>query len=648
MLIKKFNKMNNLLINKFTRFGVFIIIVMGVVLFSQSCDSDDMQDEFLYTFQDQMIGQYLRDSADYAEFSRLLDTTKVMGLLNSYGSYTCFAPSNEAMKNFYALKGKQSLSDFSYDSLQLIAYDHLINGTVVTHTKFGTGRLPQLTMSDRYISVSHADGNVYLNGSSKVLIQSVTLHNGVLHKIDEVLNPTRDGVVEAISKEEDFTIFYEALIATGMADSLLKIEDDTYVVTKAIADLVEVKKEDKQWMYHEIPLKRKYGYTVFMESNETMNRNGIIDLESLKAYAASVYDIVYPEDKDITDVTNRKNSLNRFVSYHLVNKQLSKRHLIDLYDTGHMLKDRDMFEYIETMCPNTLIEIKKDRMLNQSNIINYLRETGQSIQLGNLYDGEAINGVYHEVNDMLVYSREVDTELSTKRLRFDSSSFFPELTNNGMRGARYLQNTDPEFYEEQSLHWQLPRGYIDRISSSEQTVVGYLSGYHRFQNYQGDEIFLNASSGKLYDFEIITPPIPKGTYEVRMGYLSNGKRGVAQLYFDGAPCDVPLNLNNLAGDFGWERPGSVATDPFGFENDKVLRNNNFMKGPACYKVITSGWSGGENARYSDAILRRIIGTFIFHEAGHHVFKVKGLSGGEFMFDYMEFVPTSVLESEDIY
>ena len=217
-----------------------------------------------------------------------------------------------------------------------------------------------------------------------------------------------------------------------------------------------------------------------------------------------------------------------------------------------------------------------------------------------------------------------------------------------MRGSRLKQNTVAALYADPSLHYQLPRGYISRITSSEQTVVGYLAGYHKFQNYEGDEIFLNASSGKLYDFSIITPPIPAGTYEVRFGYLTNGKRGVAQLYFDNIPCGVPLNLNNKATQNGWEKPGSVADDPLGYANDKVLRNFGYMKGPACYKVITEGWTNGANARYSDAILRRILGTYEFAEAGHHVLTVKGLSGGEFMFDYMEFVPTSALENEDIY
>jgi len=174
-----------------------------------------------------------------------------------------------------------------------------------------------------------------------------------------------------------------------------------------------------------------------------------------------------------------------------------------------------------------------------------------------------------------------------------------------------------------------------------------LPGYHKFQNYESGEIFLNATSGKLYDFEIITPPIPAGTYEVRFGYLTNGKRGVAQLYFDKTPCGVPLNLNKNAAENGWELPGSLTDDAFGFENDKVMRNNGYMKGPACYKVITPGWTSGENARYSNAILRRILGTYTFSEAGHHLLTVKGLSGGEVMFDYMEFVPTTALEGKDI-
>ncbi|MGC3979424.1 MAG: fasciclin domain-containing protein [Paludibacteraceae bacterium] len=630
--------------------GTTLIVVMFFSYIVVSCDSDDIKGN-LYTFTDKMMGEYLRESAEYSEFVKLLDTTKVMGLLNAYGTYTCFAPTNEAMKQFYQLKGRKSLADFPFDSLKLIAYDHIINGTEINEASFILGRQAKTTMSDRYISVSYDSGNTYINKLSKIIEKDIFVHNGVMHKIDQVINPTQAGIVEAISKFTDFSLFYDALIATRLSDSLVLDKDDSYNPA-LYKSLVTVPLQNKDWYYQEVPQTRKFGYTVFMERNETLKIHGITNMESMKQYAASVYDEVYPEDANIKDVTDRRNSLNRFIAYHLINKQLSNTSLIDLYDTNHMLKTQNMYEYLEPMCPNTLIEIKKDRLLNQTNIINYNRETGKSIQIVTTLgrDNDATNGVFHEINEMLVYSKEVETELSTKRLRFDAASFFPELTNNNMRGSRFLQNTNKDNYNDPSLHYQLPRGYIQRITSSEQTVVGYLAGYHKFQDYMGDEIFLGATKGNLYDFSIITPPVPKGTYEIRFGYLTNGKRGVAQLYIDDVPAGVPLNLNKVASDvsIGWEKPGSVSTDLNGFENDKMMRNRGYMKAPACFKVITEGWTSGENARYCDAALRKILGIYTFDKAENHKLTVKGLSGGEFMFDYLEFVPTSALESEDIY
>lgn len=615
---------------------------VGVTGLFSSCNSDDVGGN-LYTFTDKTMGQYLRSKPDeYSEFTRLLDTTRVISLLNTAGSYTCFAPDNEAMKSFYLNKGKNDLSDFSYDSLKIIAYDHVINGSVVMFADFVEGRLPQLSMSDRYFSISYdTTGDTYVNKTSRIIQKDITVHNGVIYKISEALNPTRDGIVDAISKDSTFSLFYQALLQTGLADSLLLDKDDTYDASQ-FESLITVTKDDGQWFYNDIPKYRKYGYTVLMESNATLRENGITDIASMKTYAASMYNQLYPEDADISEVMNRKNSLNRFIAYHLIDKQLSLTKFIDAYDTDHMVKTRDMYEYIETMCPNTLIEVKKERLTNKSNIFNKLLKTGNAIHIVETnYDNDAINGVYHEIDGMLVYEKTLDDELSSKRLRFDAACFFPELTNNNMRG---MGNTLP------NIHFKLPRNYIKRITCSEQTVVGYLTPYYKYQDYEGDEIFLSSTSGKLYDFSIITPPIPAGTYEVRFGYLTNGKRGVAQLYFDNIPAGVPLNLNNAANDvsIGYIAPHTEPDDYEGYLNDKMMRNSGYMKGPACYMVPTTGWSYGENSRYSIQVLRKIMGTYTFRTAGNHVLMVKGLSGGEFMFDYLEFVPTSALESEDIY
>ena len=209
---------------------------------------------------------------------------------------------------------------------------------------------------------------------------------------------------------------------------------------------------------------------MFVESNETYAENGITNLAAMKAYAANIYNTVYPNDAQITDITDSRNSLNRFIAYHIINKQLSYSKLIDAYDTGNMLKTIDMYEYLETKCPNTLIEVKKDRLKGKTNILNYIRETGRAINITSNYDIDAVNGVYHEIDGILAYDQYVEAEHSTKRLRFDGSSFFPELTNNNMRG-RGITSPGPG----PNLQFKLPRNYIDRLSTSEQTIVSYLT-----------------------------------------------------------------------------------------------------------------------------------------------------------------------------
>lgn len=622
-----------------------------------SCDPDNISEDALYTFTDQMMGQFLADTANasqFSEFSRLLDTTKVDGLLNAYGVYTCFAPTNAAFNAYYALKGVNDMSDFSIETLKMIAYDHLIQGSEISAVYFAA-TLSDLTMNDKYVTMDFSEEGTIIYKASKVLQKDIMVHNGVIHSISSVLDPNRESLTTSISKDTVFSIFYSALVATHLGDSLLKEKDNDYDWTTAASREV-VAKEDGNWFYDIIPRERYFGYTALIESDATYAKYGITDLNGLIAYAKNVYDEVYPEDASITDPTNRKNSLNRFVAYHLMNKKLTSSKFVDDYDTDHMVKTLDIQEYIETMCPNTLIEVYKLRGVSadQSNFFNFISKdinTGLKLvpEKKNNVTG---NGVYHEISDMLVYNKEVDNYISTKRLRFEAASFFPELTNNNMRGAQYPSLSKGDYSQmDPSVVWKIPANYIERLKTSEQTSVDYLSGYPAFADYMGDEIFLAAAPGRLYDFEMETLPVPAGTYEVRFGYQPTYRRGVAQLYLDDKPCGVPLNLNNdgLNDQIGWELVSAAnLDDPYGYENDKMMRNRGYMKAPDQFFAPNHQWYKGVTARVDVKCLRKILGVYTFDKAGTHMFKVKGLSAGEFMFDYLEFVPISVIETEDIH
>ena len=616
-------------------------LILFLLLDFTACNSEIVKSN-LYTFTDKLLGQYIENDTTLSEFNKLLDKTNVKSLLNSYGAYSCFAPSNNAMRNFYKLKGKKSLDDFSADSLKLMAYDHLINGAIILYAQFQNGRLSSLTMSDRFISISFSDSGTFVNKLSKITQKDILVHNGVIHKIDRVLDPVRFGVAEVISKDSTFSIFYKGLVATGLVDSLSRTVDKSYFLSAVDAQLLEDAVNTSVASERHAPTSRRFGYTLLMESNKTMKDHGITNLESLKKYASGIYDKVYPADAGITDITNRSNSLNRFIAYHIINKELSYSKFIMDYYSQHMSRIVDMYEYIEPMCPNTLIEVKYVAVSGQANHFNTISETGDYVGIVSTnYDNDSENGVYHEVNNMLVYSLPVEAEMSSKRLRFDFASLFPELTNNNMRGR---PSDDNVLYRN-----ALPPGYLDRLQCTASTVICYSNANDKLMDFEGDEIFITVQNGQLYNFTATTLPVPAGTYEVRFGYQSNGKRGVAQFYIDGVPTDVPINLNTLGTDtgIGYVLPGDEASDPFGYENDKMMRNRGYMKGPNSFKSVDISWYSGQSARYNSSNLRKIIGTYTFSKAGNHKISVKGLSGGQFQIDFIEFVPTSLLESEDI-
>lgn len=592
------------------------------------------------TFSEEMMGEYLEKRPEqFSEFTRLLDTTEVLGLLNAYGDYTLFAPDNAAMKAFYTSKGKSGLKDFSLDTLTKIAYDHIVKGYEVPTTEFLDGLLPFLTMSDRYLSTTSKSVNnslvYYVNENSGITSRDIEVNNGIIHVINKALDPSVLNIVTAIASDEKFTLFLKALMETGLDEQLLLTRDDSY--------------DPKDWPHidvtfvqgggskDELPVSRKYGFTALMESDSTYKHiYNIETLDDLKAYAAANVYHENPADAAVTNPKDPRNSLYKFVAYHLFDRKMTYTKFIDDYDTDHMIKTYDMYEYVETMCPNTLMEVKKERASGETNLLNKSVETGDAVRIVKTYkDKDATNGVYHEIDKILIYNKAVAGEMASKRLRIDAAAFFPELINNNMR---YYDPSKPR-------SWVFPKGYIKRLKASETTRFCYLNAYGGYLDYQGDEVYLRG----MYDFEVETPPIPAGTYEIRFGYQPTGGRGAAQLYWDGIPCGIPLDLRIPANDplIGFEEPGTNPEDPLGYENDKMMRNRGYMKGPSTYKDVLGVWYSKRIARNSSQYIRRILGTYTFDKSSTHIFTVKAVREGQFMFDFLEFVPLEIIEHEDV-
>ena len=64
-----------------------------------SC-TDEPDAENFYTFTGEMMSDYLKNRAQYSDFKTIVERAKLMDLLATYGQYTCFLPSNEAVQQY--------------------------------------------------------------------------------------------------------------------------------------------------------------------------------------------------------------------------------------------------------------------------------------------------------------------------------------------------------------------------------------------------------------------------------------------------------------------------------------------------------------------------------------------------------------------
>jgi hypothetical protein len=448
-----------------------------------------------------------------------------------------------------------------------------------------------------------------------------------------------------------------------------------------------------------VPEECRMGYTLFAESDETLAANNINSIDELIEFANNAYARCadqgsgwydYYRNKGFqvstgNDYTSPTNALNMYVRYHILKYFVPYDKLV--YSFNEVAK-ATLFEYYETMLPFTLMKVTRisgKRRLNRwvanstltdrvaeegsDNIRTVLRE-GIEVKNNNIM---ASNGFIHPIADMLVYDQAVPTGVLNERLRFDDTALFPEMTSNSFRlisDAEVNALNAGKTGSDGALggnYIRIPEGFFDNLAfyNGENTRLYYLPGQSNgWSNYQGDEFNCMGA----YDFAFRLPPVPDGTYELRMGYTANGNRGMLQFYLGRSreltsmkALDIPLDMrrvpvNNPDGSpdtnsgTGWSL--YTNTDDMGVESDANMHNLNWMRGPLYYTV---GKGGSTVARANAQDLRRIITKMQF-EQGEYWLRFKTvlpeLTTSQFHLDYIELCPENVYNNnqyvEDMY
>ena len=659
-----------------------------------SC-SEDIDESNLYTFTGETIEDYLSNrSEQFSSFNYILSRIGYDKILSAYGTYTCFAPTNDAVTNYIdslyddntnidlphngmTARGLEGLTDSLCEDIALF---HLLN-TKVMGVNMGNGMtIKTLLGRDINTSIDSVSGQVVISRAALVTSIDNELENGVLHELNHVITRSNLLVAGEMESHPDlFTIFSNALKVTGLADSLT-LQQKT--------DIKEVTNETTYW----VPEKCEMGYTVFAETDEVFKANGINGIDDLAKYAAEQYAACADEGSGWYDYARRNNIevstgrdyenpwnvLNMFVRYHLVQYKVPWNKLV--YDYNQVSKVT-LCEYYETMLPYTLIKLTRNsgkRLLNRwtanNSLTDRVAELGTNAMHTVLFEGvelagqnsqvAAANGYIHPLNGVLVYNADVPQGALNERLRFDDTSLLGEMMSNGIRGmtvAEIKAHVDGGDFS----RVRFPSNYFDHLTvyNGDDTQLRYLAPDDgAWSNYEGDE-FLCVGA---YDFAMRLPPVPDGTYELRIGYTANGARGMLQFYLGRSndqttmeALDIPLDMRFVPANNSDGTPDTrtgwclwTVTDDRGVESDNNMHNLGYMRGPLYY---TLGPNGSTVARSNREDLRRIIAKQNF-EQGEYWLRFKTVlpdnTGAQFHLDYIEFCPENIynntIYAEDMY
>lgn len=671
---------------------IFVGVVCALTGMATVSCSDEPDDENFYTFTGEMMSDYFRNRPEYSDFAYIVDQAGMTDLLSAYGHYTCFLPSNKVVENYLNKKGLNSVKDLTREQCDTIARTHLVNNMYAT-IDMNDGTLNTANMNKRYIQITHTvDKNdnsvVQLNRMSNIIfeLKDDSVENGIIHPIDVLLENSNSSISDVLKANDRIRIFYEGLVATGLRDTLIKTKDESYDGSK----YGTYSYTSDFWREIAVaPEEKKYGFTVFVEPDDLYEKkfkeygistsNGMV--RALYDLACKIYDPVFAGNADykaaygFDKITDRNNPLNMFMAYHILTRDVigwNKLTPIEVHSgivdgaIGIKIDKMNPCDWYETLMPRTMMKLEqatvREYMGNSERGQRYINRRvddkfsidGSKIQptVEADYLQDAPNGRYFYIDDIIAFSKDTQEKVLNDRIRMDFSTIFPEVMTMNMR-----LNGDPTKDDESSKadqtfkngkNYWFPKGYLDNVTMEGNGVLVYRRPHWNFWSYEGDEFNLFGD----YDFTFRLPPVPyEGEYQIRLGFCALDTRGVAQIYFDGKPQGIPVDMRKRLSDetilgdqFGTKKWADM-TDEEKAEDQKMLKNLGYYRG--AYGGYHSSGSTINEFVDNPRTYRLVLCTVHINPKKDHYIRVRCTSSSklgnnnEFMMDYLEIVPKSV-------
>lgn len=137
----------------------------------------------------------LKLDSNFSIFAQGLDNVGLVQFINSGGLYTVFAPTNNAFRQYFAVKGYKSISDVPKDTLFRVLNFHIVNNLWYYYSlqqRYASYKqVLYLTRGNKFVSIDVTGADTLkINGVPVIKsLRDISSDNGVIHGIGTVLQP---------------------------------------------------------------------------------------------------------------------------------------------------------------------------------------------------------------------------------------------------------------------------------------------------------------------------------------------------------------------------------------------------------------------------------------------------------------------------
>ena len=712
---------------------LFFSFVTSLLMLCACSEQVDTSSRYVFKFH--TIASYLESQPVYSQYVEVLkkvpinqykESSTVYQLLTARGNYTVFAITNEAIDAYLqdlveeGLIEQPSWDSFT-DSVKLdsicsvIVKNSIIDGFDRDEQRYSVDmvekgvELPLPTLNDHRLTINMPDAkkpdSLCVNKVCPIdpLNHDIPVINGYIHQTHKVIAPRDESCARYLqnildNKTEGYLMMARVVQACGLMNMLSMERDDEYEMKYLRGEIPDMKDYqaksggDKSSTPGDpdahAPEHRKYGYTIFAETDDYWRSQGVEPTapNALQQLISWIKDnrMYFSEDPNLEDenYASPNHILYRWVTYHILPMRSPANKLV--YNCNELgspyTRPTVSIPIYEWYCTvgqgiRRLLKIYESKessgvYLNRFPVLdNGLKGTGHElscepgklgVNIGRESDMAVVNDInnacIYPIDGPLAYTDAVRDNLAKERIRFDLFSMFPEAITNNLRRADSSEGKYQHVYVPQDQNYK----YFENCSIlNEETHFIHYNGYQTdWPNYCQDE---DKVFGK-YDIMFTLPPVPKrGTYELRYKVLATGARGITQVYFGSDPgnlpaAGIPVNMaEGIAITYAGQGGSWGDLTDSGREEDEINEIDHKLRNHGLMKAGKHEYGESKTARDDERQKRHILVRQTLDPKETYYIRFKSVldtDKKELYLDYFEWCPKEIYDNpnqpEDIW